>query len=283
MRQRNIYFDSDAQGLLLLLGLSLLFFNNALYLFLGMLLFGYMIYRLQIPYKPSVFTIIFLFHFIQVSAWVWMVNYMDVDINFKSPHSGTAIWLAYIGLVVLLGPVIYFNDKIPPVNFSTLKKDAGKLSIQKSFIAYVIAFFSMNALGAMAFAFSGLSQIIISLVNIKWFFFLLFGFQVIIKRKMVREFVIFVGVEFALGFFSFFSDFKTVFFFLACLLLTFLIKVSLKQLVLGVVAISFAAFVGIGWTAIKGEYRAFLNQGSKTQSVQVSQEAALNKLTELSE
>ena len=41
--------------------------------------------------------------------------------------------------------------------------------------------------------------------------------------------------------------------------------------------------MGIGWTAIKGEYRAFLNQGSKTQSVQVSQEAAFDKLVELSE
>ncbi|MGN6343330.1 MAG: hypothetical protein ACTHML_20290 [Ginsengibacter sp.] len=283
LQQKRIYFDSGAQGLLLLLGFSLLFFNNALYLFSGMLLFGYMIYRLQIPYKPSVFTIVFLYHFIQVSAWVWMVNYMGVDINFKSPHSGLAVMLAYLGLIVLLGPVIYFNDKIPAVNFSTLKKHADKLSIQKTFIAYVIAFFSLNALGAAAFSFSGLSQIIISLVNVKWFFFLLFGFQVVIKRKMVREFVIFVGVEFALGFFSFFSDFKTVFFFLACLLLTFLVKVSLKQLVLAVVAVIFAAFMGITWTAIKGEYRTFLNQGSKTQTVQVSQGAAFDKLVELTE
>jgi len=283
MQQKRVYFDNDAQGLLLLLGLSLLFFNNALYLALGMLLFGYIIYRLQIPYKPSIFTIVFLYHFIQVSAWVWMVNYMGVDINFKSPHSGLAVLLAYLGLIVLLGPVIYFNDKIPPVNFSILKKHADKLSIQKTFIAYVIAFFSMNALGALAFAFSGLSQIIISLVNVKWFFFMLFGFQVIIKRKMVKEFVIFVAVEFVLGFFSFFSDFKTVFFFLACLLVTFLVKVSLKQLVLAVVAIIFVAFMGITWTAIKGEYRTFLNQGSKTQTVQVSQGEAFDKLVELTE
>jgi hypothetical protein len=283
MQQKRVYFDNDAQGLLLLLGLSLLFFNNALYLALGMLLFGYIIYRLQIPYKPSIFTIVFLYHFIQVSAWVWMVNYMGVDINFKSPHSGLAVLLAYLGLIVLLGPVIYFNDRLPNVSFAILKKHADKLSINKTFITYVIAFFAMNALGAVAFAFSGLTQIIISLVNIKWFFFLLFGFQVVIKRKMMREFVIFVGVEFTLGFFSFFSNFKTVFFFLACLLLTFLVKVSLKQLVLAVWSIIFAAFIGITWTAIKGEYRTFLNRGTKTQTVQVSQGAAFDKLVELTE
>jgi hypothetical protein len=212
-----------------------------------------------------------------------MVNYMGVDINFKSPHSGLAVLLAYLGLIVLLGPVIYFNDRLPNVSFAILKKHADKLSINKTFITYVIAFFAMNALGAVAFAFSGLTQIIISLVNIKWFFFLLFGFQVVIKRKMMREFVIFVGVEFTLGFFSFFSNIKTVFFFLACILHTFLVKVSLKQLVLAVWSIIFAAFIGITWTAIKGEYRTFLNRGTKTQTVQVSQGAAFDKLVELTE
>jgi len=283
LKQKKIYFDSGAQGLLLLLVFSQLFFINAIYLTVGALVFGYMISRLQVPYKPSVFTIIFLYHFIQISAWVWMANYMGQDINFKSPYSGRAVLLAYVGLMVLLAPVIYFNDKIPPVNFSILKKHADKLSIQKTFIAYVIAFFSFNALGAVAFAFSGLSQIILSLVNVKWFFFLLFGYQVIIKRKMVREFVIFIGIEFALGFFSFFSDFKTVFFFLGCLLLTFLVKVSLKQLSLALAGVIFAAVLGIAWTSIKGEYRSFLNGGSRTQTVQVSQSAAFDKLVELSE
>lgn len=100
---------------------------------------------------------------------------------------------------------------------------------------------------------------------------------------MIREFMIFVGVEFVLGFLSYFSDFKTVLFFLACVLLTFLVKVSLKQLVLAVVSVIFIAFMGITWTAIKGEYRSFLNQGSKTQTVQVSHGAAFDKLMELTE
>ena len=283
MKQRKIYFDSGAQGLLLLLMLSQLFFSNAIYLTIGALVFGFMISRLQIPYKPSIFTLIFLYHFLQISAWVWMVNYMGVDIDFKSPHSGLAVLLAYLGLMVLMGPVIYFNDKLPNVSFAMLKKHAEKLSTRKTFIVYVIAFFSMNALGAVAFSFAGLTQIIYSLVNIKWFFFLLFGFQVIIKKKMIREFVIFVGIEFGLGFFSFFSDFKTVFLFLACLFLTFLVKVTLKQLSVAVVGVIFVTFMGITWTAIKGDYRSFLNAGSKTQTVQVSQSAAFDKLLELSE
>lgn len=283
MKQRKIYFDSGAQGLLLLILVSQFFFNNGVYLFIGALVFAFLIDKLQQPYKPSIFTIVFLYHFIQISAWIWMTNYLGVDVNYKSPHSGLAILMAYGGLIVLLLPVIYFHNKIPPISFATLKKHADRLSIQKTFIAYVIAFFSMNALGAVAFAFAGLAQLIISLVKIKWFFFLLFGFQVMIKKKMIKEFLIFVAIEFLMGFFSYFSSFKTVFFFLACVALTMLVKVSFKQLVYAVTSIIFFAFLGITWTGIKGEYREFLNQGSKSQTVQVSQGEARDKLLELVE
>jgi hypothetical protein len=51
----------------------------------------------------------------------------------------------------------------------------------------------------------------------------------------------------------------------------------------GVISLILVTVLGIAWTAIKGEYRSFLNQGSKTQTVQVSQGAALDKLIELSE
>ena len=103
------------------------------------------------------------------------------------------------------------------------------------------------------------------------------------KKKMIKEFLIFVVLEFALGFFSFFSDFKTVFFFLACLLLTFLVRVSLKYLVYALVSLTLLVSLGITWTSIKGEYREFLNKGSSTQTVQVTQSAAIDKLVELAE
>lgn len=283
LKQRKIYYESGAQGLLVLLIISQFFFNNGIYLFIGALVFAFLIDQLQQPYKPSIFTIIFLFHFIQISAWIWMTNYLGVEVNYKSPHSGTAILLAYGGLIVLLLPVIYFHKKLPSISFKTLQKHADRISINKTFIAYLIAFFSMNALGAAAFAFAGLAQLILSLVKVKWFFFLLFGFQVVIKKKMIKEFLIFVALEFAMGFFSFFSDFKTVFFFLACLLLTFLVKVSLRHLVYVLISLTLLVSLGITWTSIKGEYREFLNQGSSTQTVQVTQGAAIDKLLELAE
>ncbi len=278
---KRIFFDEGAKGILLLLFLGQLFLHNGIYLVFGSICLAVCLYNLQQPLKPSVFTIIFLYHFMQISANIWLSNYLDVDINFRSDHSDVAIIYSYIGLTIMFIPIIYYQNKIPNISFRTLKQHADNLSLSKCFRAYIIAFFVTNALGGVAFVVPGLSQVIFSFVNIKWFFFLLFGYQVFLKRRMIKEFVLVSGLEFILGFLSFFSDFKTVFFFLAFLAISFIVYVRLKAVVIAVIAVLFVIFLGIKWTAIKGEYRAFLNQGSKTQTVSVSSEEAFNKLITL--
>ena len=279
---KKIYFDDGARGFLILLLGSQLFLTNGIYLFFGFICFGWLLYNLQQPFKPSIFTIVFLYHFIQISAWIWLSNYLGEDINYKSPSSGTAVITAYIGLFFLLGPVIYYQNKLPFISRAILLKHAERLSIQKTFNAYVIAFFVTNALAGVALSIAGLSQIILSFVKIKWLFFILLGFQVILKKRMRKEFYVFVAIEFLLGFFSFFSDFKTVIFFLSFIGLCFISKVYLRQLIVAIVVVIAGFFLGAFWSSIKGEYRGFLNQGSNSQTVQVSKNDALNKIFELS-
>ncbi|MFZ1529080.1 MAG: hypothetical protein WAT19_10035 [Ferruginibacter sp.] len=139
-----------------------------------------------------------------------------------------------------------------------------------------------NALGGIAFAVKGLSQIIISFINIKWFFFALFGFQVFLKNKMKKQFYFITAFEFVMGFLSYFSDFKTVMFFLAFMAIIFISRVRLKHIIITSIVIIAAFFLGAKWTSIKSEYRSFLNQGKKSQSVTVTREDALSKLIELS-
>lgn len=277
----KIQYDEGAQGLLLLLFISQLFLTNGIYLFLGAAVLAYIIYHLQQPLKPSVFTIIFLYHFIQVAANIWLSNYLEKDLDFRSDNMEEATICGFIGLFVLFVPIIYYQNKIPTVSLSSLRVYANKMSIEKTFKAYLIAFFVANALGGVAFVVPGLAQVIFSVINIKWFFFLLFGYQVLLKRRMVKHFVILSGAEFMLGFISYFSDFKTVIFFGAFLAISFIIQVKLKQLFLAIIALVLVVFLAIKWTAIKGEYREFLNQGAKSQNVSVSGSEALNKLIDL--
>lgn len=279
---KKISFDDGAQMFIILLLFSQLFFTNGIYLFFGGLCFWGIFSNIQQPLKPSVFTIIFIYHFIQIAAGIWMSNYFGKDINYRSAHTDMATIFGFAGLVIMFLPIIYYQNKIPNISMNTLRKHAERLSIKKSFHAYVTAFFVANALGSLTFAIAGFSQIIVSIIYFKWFFFLLFGYQVILKKQLYKEFIFCIVVEFALGFFSYFSDFKTVFFFIAFLAISFLVKVNLKQVIAAVIVIVMLFYLGVKWTAIKGEYRGFLNKGSSTQTVSVGKEDAFNKLVELS-
>jgi hypothetical protein len=281
--RNKVFFDDAARGFLLLLLISQLFFTNGILLFVGMVIFFVLFNNLQQPFKPAVFTITLLYHFIQISASIWQSNNIGKEINYRSENTSYAIIASYIGLLFLFLPIVYYQNKIPKLSLHELKKHADRLSIDKTFRAYIISFFAMNALIGVAFLIPSLTQIIFSLGNIKWFLFLLFGFQSVLKNRKRKEFYIFCALEFAMGFYSYFSDFKTILFYLALLFLSLLVVVRFNKLMIAVCSIVLLFFTGIFWTGIKGEYRIFLNKGSKSQSVQVEKGDALNKLLELSE
>ena len=280
-RDSRIRFDDSSQNLLILLLFLQLLLDNGIYLFFGSFVLGAILINLQRSYKPAVFTLIFLYHFLQISAGVWLSNYLDYDINFRSPNTGQAIMLSYIGLVFLMVPVIYFNNKIPDFSLEHLKRQAEKLDTKKVFIVYIIAFFVTNIISAIAFRYAGFTQIILSLVKVKWFLFVLFGLSVMLKKSMLKIFIICCIAEFLSGFFSYFSEFKDVIFFTACVMIMLIHSVKFRHLVMVMAGIALVFYLGVFWTTIKGQYRQFLNQGSKTQTVQVSEEEAMNKLIDL--
>ncbi len=277
----KIKIEEGVKIFLIFLLISQLFFINGIYLFACVLCFYIGSYYLQQPYKPSVFTIIFIYHFLQIISGVWQATYLANDIDYRSDNMGIATIISLIGLLIMCLPVIYYQNKIPKLNLETLKKYADKLSINKTYYAYVIVFFVTGSLNGIRFLLPGYTQFIISIVNLKWFFFILFGFLCLLKNKRKREFYFFIALEFVLGFYSFFSDFKTVLFFVAVLYLSLLSRITIKKMAIAS-TIAIIGFLGATiWTTIKVDYRIFLNQGSVSQSVEVSQNEALSKLYEI--
>ena len=279
---KHIKIDEQSKLFLIVILLSLLLFDNGLYMFIPTAVLFLVLYNLQQPLKPAVFSMLVITHFINIISGVWLANYLDKDINYRSPSQATAIVASSIGLIFLMAPVYYFQKKIPTQSKLSLKEFADRFSAEKVMYAYIISYFTFSAMGGVAFIFGGITQVIISLVKIKWILFLLFGFQCFLKDRNKKIFYVFVGFEFISGFLSFFSDFKTVIYFLAILIIALVDRLSFKQ-VFSVIAIG-AGLAGFGlvWTNVKGEYRAFLNSGGKEQVVGVESDAAFNKLYDLS-
>ena len=81
---------------------------------------------------------------------------------------------------------------------------------------------------------------------------------------------------------GFFSDFKTVIYFVVVLIIGLVERLNFKQVFLVSVSTAFLGFFALVWTNIKGDYRSFLNGGEKSQSVTVERDAAIDKLIDLS-
>lgn len=279
---KRIKIDEQSSFLLAALCLGLLIFNNGFYLFLPVLVIYTIIYLLQQPFKPGVFSLIAIQHFLQIAAGVWLCNYLGKDIDYNTQSRSSAVIASSIGLCFLLAPIIYYQNKIPTQSKKSLTAYVREFSTQKLMYVYIISFFIAAFLGTIAFLFGGFTQIIFSLVKIKWILFILFGYVCFLKKERINIFYLFVVLEFFNGFLGFFSDFKTVIYFLVVLIISLLEKLDFKKVVQVLVIAVSLGFFGLLWTNIKGEYRAFLNSGEKSQSVNVEQGAAIDKLVELS-
>ncbi len=279
---KYIKIDEQSKFLLIAIAFCLLLANNGFYLFITTATLYLILYLLQQPYKPAIFSLIVIQHFLQIAAGIWLCNYLGKDIDFNTENRSTATIAATIGLFFLIAPVWYFQNRLPGQTFDTLRSYADKFSTQKIMNVYIISFFIASSLGAVLFIFGGLAQILVSLVKIKWMFFMLFGFQCFLRNERKNIFYVFVVLEFVSGFFSFFSDFKNVIFFLVVLVLTLVKNLDFKQVFyVLVIGFSLAGF-GLLWTNIKGEYRSFLNSGTTGQVMDVEKQQALDKLYDLS-
>ncbi|HTC00748.1 MAG TPA: hypothetical protein VK705_08700 [Ferruginibacter sp.] len=237
---------------------------------------------LQRPYKSPIFSFIAFQHYLQIIAGVLLCNYLGQDIDYSAPFRSTATITSSIGLVFLMLPVIYVQAGFPVQNRESLTISINRFSIDKVMYAYIISFFIANFLLGIAFVFGGLTQIILWLTSVKWILFLLFGYMCILKNEKKRIFYLFVVLEFITGFYSFFSDFKTVLYFVLILLLSLIEEVDLKSFFYGLLIVAVLVLLALFWTNVKDRYRAFLNGGEKSQNVTVNGDDALNKLYDLS-
>ncbi len=154
---------------------------------------------------------------------------------------------------------------------------------KKIFQVYIIVSVIINASQIAIWAFPNLVQYLVFLFYIKWGFFLV-AFVSIFKRAPELKIFLFavLGIEFLLGLSSFFaSNFMNILLFSIIAYSSISRKISYWQGILFTIMAGVLFHFAVLWTASKKDYRAYISQGQRTQSVNVSKDAARNKLLEL--
>jgi hypothetical protein len=145
-------------------------------------------------------------------------------------------------------------------------------------MAWLISFIALSC----AWVVPGLSQPFMALAQLKWAFFFILSY-VTFARPDAGKFYWMVAffAEFAMALGGFFSDFKTVFFFSAFGMLAAGVRLSAGRIIGLALLASLALASMIMWTAIKGDYRAYVSSGEASQMVKVDYLDGMEKMGEL--
>ncbi len=265
-------------GLFLILATALV--DNGIYLsacFLTAVSIGYFLWK---DTRPAVLVFAMLMQWVQVVAFpIWMDDF-GWDINRLSNRAGAAVFMACAGMIVMCATMAKGLQSLKMPTREEFEHQARLINERKILILYVISTLFLGSIGLALRNNSGFDQILMTLSSFKWIFFMVYGYVAWVNKKNRLILGVIILFEFTSWLYSYFSTFKDFIFYTILIALTFIRTISFKQIVSGVFVGGALFLILLTWTAIKGDYREFLNQGKKQQVVEVSRTQAFGKIEE---
>jgi hypothetical protein len=260
--------------------IGVILFDNPAYLVCCLVTSYLLMYLLWKKSRPGILVFVLLMQWVQVIAYVLWMNNFGFDINRLSSHAGTAVFLSCLGLVIMAAILSNCLKTLEFPSLEELNVQAKLIDEKKILILYLISTFFLGGLGFAFGSNPGLYQILTTLGSLKWVFFMVYGYVAWINKKNRLILAIIIVFEFTTSLYAYFSTFKEVIFYTIILALSFIRTVNFKQLFYGITVSVALVFLMLTWTAIKSDYRKFLNQGTKQQVVAVSRSDAFGKIEE---
>lgn len=238
------------------------------------------------PNESPILLVIFLFQWLQASVAILRASFLNVEVSdlydFQAPFN-EAIILTHVALICLaIGMKVAAGARSAKTIYS-VSKTLRDYPLSYWFRLYVIFWFVGAAATFGQQAIPGLSQVFLGVIDLRWAFYFMLAAAFFSRPK--SDGVWFLGAfgfELVMGLGGYFSDFKTVF------IVTFLAVVAAgaritPKWILPIAGIVLGAiYLGIMWTAVKPDYRAFVSGGSG-QVVNVGYVERMQKLTQLAQ
>jgi hypothetical protein len=253
---------------------------NAPYLIFCLVAFYSIIFLLWRHSQPSVLLFAMLMQWVQVVAFVLWMNNNNEDIDWISNHGGVAVSIACLGLIVIAWVMSLGVRSLKMPSWQEFYHQAKLINEKKILLLYAISTLFLGGLGYAFGSNPGLYQILSTFSTVKWVFFMVFGYTALINKKNRLLLVIIIILEFTTSLYSYFSTFKDVILYTIILALSFVRRVTFRQLIYGLLIVTSLFFLLLTWTAVKSDYRKFLNNGTKQQVIEVSRGEAFSKLGE---
>lgn len=279
--------DLKSRGFLLISLLSLVgiyLSKDPLIFLLGATIFIFFLYLLFNRNFPPVMLFSFFFQWLFLQGQLLDGLFKDESIITLDYFSATKVdvtLLGFIGIVCFFFAMYIVIRKTPIASSETFYKFFWSLHITRLLAIYSIIYVALFIVGRFIWYFPGLSQPLYILTQFRWSIFFLLFCAVFVQNRFKGVLFFMILLDFAISFVSFFSTFKEVIYFSFLAYWFFFFRstgfAKLSTLVIVIVTIYF----GVLWTAVKKDYRDFLNKGSGVQVVLTSRSDAYSKLLQL--
>jgi hypothetical protein len=155
------------------------------------------------------------------------------------------------------------------------------MDLSKVFCVYLVSFMLSGFVSTFAYRIASANQAILALCSIKWVFIFAFSYCAFVQNKGYRLLAIILILEFSSGLLSYFASFKGVFIVSTVAALGSPKLLQPRRLItLALIAIALTLSIVL-WTAVKSDYRYFLNEGTGAQAITVSTGESLTYLRRL--
>lgn len=220
---------------------------------------------------------------LQVSAGTFRATADGVDLNTLFDTSGAvyATWLSLAGLLILALGIRFANLNRAPMDTGALHAELRSYQYSRVLTAYCLAQFVNLILAGMIWYYPGLAQALLAATKLRWVFFFVLAVTTLVQKRGYGFLAAATGFEILMGFTSFFSDFRVVFFVLAVSYLMVQVRMSLRMISSLVLLTCVLTFLAVVWSAVKEDYRNFQNQGTGSQVSVVGKVDELEKLGQL--
>ena len=265
--------------LYILLGICL-FLPNGAYMLTGLLVLVVIIKFIWKIHSPGILIFSYFLQWLQVFTFIFWMNLTNKGMDGLSVNGDNAFFLSLIGLGIMAATSNIVVARLKFYEYKDFEISASIINQRKLLLLYIFSTAFLSGIGFVLGSTSGFTQILVTISSLKWVFLLWLGYVIWVKNTHRSWLAAIVVYEFVVGLYSYFSSFKEVIFFVIILSLTFITIIKFNQFIkLTLIGVALLGLL-LTWSAIKGEYRTFLNQGSRQQVVSVSREDALGKVGE---
>ncbi len=181
-----------------------------------------------------------------------------------------ASYLSLIGILSMCAGARVALCRSPIVNRASVIREINGFSPKRLFVCWVVMFLVAIPGGAVAFALPGLTQPLLTLLQLRWVAVFLLTLSVASTQKHGFLLAVVILAEAVYGAMGYFGSFKNVFV-VAGIAAAFAFQGKTRRVFF--VAVKFIPLLlvlAIYWTSIKEDYRTFVNQGTGAQVVLVS-------------